>query len=106
MLDKDPGVTPNNGITFSANVTMNLLDPGTEAGTSGLITMPELKDTPDQIDDTFKAGITGSLNIPGLRLSPVVNGTNSLGTLRLSFDPANGNTADGSGGGKMSTSPA
>lgn len=100
-LAEDSSVPNNVGIQFTANVAVNLLDNGADPTTPARITTSELKDNPDLVANTFAATISGSLNIPGLKLTPMVNGTNTLGSLVVSFDPNSANTAPGAGGGKI-----
>jgi Ca2+-binding RTX toxin-like protein len=98
---EDASVPNNNGIQFTANVAVNLLDPGTDAATPNIITIPELTQNPDLVTDTFAATVTGSLGIAGLKITPSVNGVNSLGTMTVSLDPTSSNTSPGGGGGKI-----
>ena len=98
---EDASVPNNNGIQFTANVSVNLLDPGTDPATPNQITIPELTQNPDAVANTFAATITGSLGIPGLKITPSVNGPNTLGTMVVSLDPTSSNPAVGGGGGKI-----
>jgi Ca2+-binding RTX toxin-like protein len=99
-LAEDPTVPDNDGIRFDATVGVNLIDPNTSANTSGRILAEELVN-PSSLGSVFAATISGGLGIPGLKISPAIGTSTSLGSLTLFIDPDSTNTAVGGGGGRV-----
>ncbi len=90
-LSEDPAVANNTGLQAAATFGLTVRDPGTSAGTAGLVTVRELttfEGTGKAVMDTVSVGVVGSVSIPGLKVTPSVGTGNTLGGLSLSLDPA------------------
>src|SRR5262249_51693780 len=90
-LQEDPAVTPNKGITFAGDLTVNLKDPGTSAADARTTLDGAHSSNPTAV---FDAGIVARSDIDGLQAPAEVGGT-ALGTLTISLDGESGPNAPG-----------
>ncbi|MEW6159625.1 MAG: hypothetical protein AB1813_19525, partial [Verrucomicrobiota bacterium] len=77
-LTEDPSITPNDGVTIDATISINLTDPS--ATDDGRITVAELASS---ILDVFDASIDARFDIDGLKLSPLGG---AFGSFTISLD--------------------
>ncbi len=92
-LTKDSTIPNNNGITFGTQFDVTIVDPNDMMDAKGnpvdpgRVTVDKLLDFAN-IRNAFTYNLTGSLNIPGLVLSPVISGVGlgNLVSLHISID--------------------
>jgi autotransporter-associated beta strand protein len=77
-LEKNPNVTPNNGITLGGTFTLNIVDPS--ATPDDIVTLGEIAADPL---GAFAPGVNASFDIDGLRLKAGVGDSVTLATVNL-----------------------
>ena len=88
LVEEDSAVQPNNGISLSGTVALNLVDPGTGANADRRITLAEFQ--PQNLPNIFRPDIDAVVDIDGLKVSAILGGgvDATLGTLKISLDGA------------------
>ena len=90
-LQEDPAVTPNKGVIISADVGVNITDPGTNAADARVVLSELLAPNPLNV---FHATIDGVFDIDGLKITADV-GTSNVGSIQISLDGESGPAAAG-----------
>ena len=84
-LQEDGTVVPNQGISLTSTIHVNVVDPTSGSAADKRITLDEFN--PSALTDMFVVDIDGALDIDGLTLTADVGGA-SLGSLKISIDGA------------------
>ncbi len=90
-MTEDSAVTPNDGITITANIGVDLTDPGTAGADNRILFEEFLGPNPLNL---FDVSIDGVFDIDGLKVSADI-GSSSLGSILISLDGESGPAAPG-----------